>query len=754
MHKIISYIFIISFVLIQPVMAVPIKGIFGIPNIKDLKPETYEEYLNKGGVNSVFCPPDKDTIKWFKDKGFNVYISVDSFGAKGVCPDDQELRKHKIEDIKNLISDETFKIDGIWLDFIRYPGLWEVENPQIKETCSCRDAKNINSPYECMKWKKEQIYSFVKEVKEIIKKAKHPIKLGLFVVPWTKGEKNNDISYKLAQDPFELSKIADYISPMVYHKMCGHPSSWVGYMTKYYKEGISCEVVPIVQSVDLKKEELGEAIKSATEGDADGIIVYTFDDKNKDFLKELNNFTPPQNLIINPEPKCIDVPSNNDRNNIWSCPLNKGKDGVEYVFTGNFYREYWDNDLYPFIRIWDQEFHINNHISVKTYHPIKLYIKYQTSNNDSNFQFINRDASITYRLCNPRLIPNFEFASTLNPPVTPYFYKNFFPIGVYGATKDNLEQIKKLAINTVILGGSGKNLKESVLKCNEIGLKYVLSVPHEVEQLSLFLDEIKPYIILENLAFYVNDEPEIWSFPINIANDINRLIKDKFPKISTCMATVRPKGARIYKNASDFFMLDQYPVPFMPMTWLSDSMDHVAKELGQKRLISIIQAFGGENHKNSGWPRLPTWQEMNCLAFLSIIHGTRGIFFFTFNEIGATEEGKESLGRVIGRLNAIYPWLNEENDDQKIDIEMTSKYKFDEKGDSPIHCAIKKKDKKSILISANTIHTYVEANIKTDIGNTKKIKEIFNDNSLYPFRNNTLKVRFNPYEVKIFLIEE
>ncbi|MBF0397051.1 MAG: hypothetical protein HQK78_09780, partial [Desulfobacterales bacterium] len=257
-----------------------------------------------------------------------------------------------------------------------------------------------------------------------------------------------------------------------------------------------------------------------------------------------------------------------------------------------------------------------------------------------------------------------------------------------------------------------------------------------------------------NLAFYVNDEPEIWSFPINIANDINRLIKDKFPKISTCMATVRPKGARIYKNASDFFMLDQYPVPFMPMTWLSDSMDHVAKELGQKRLISIIQAFGGENHKNSGWPRLPTWQEMNCLAFLSIIHGTRGIFFFTFNEIGATEEGKESLGRVIGRLNAIYPWLNEENDDQKIDIEMTSKYKFDEKGDSPIHCAIKKKDKKSILISANTIHTYVEANIKTDIGNTKKIKEIFNDNSLYPFINNTLKVRFNPYEVKIFLIEE
>ena len=38
-----------------------------------------------------------------------------------------------------------------------------------------------------------------------------------------------------------------------------------------------------------------------------------------------------------------------------------------------------------------------------------------------------------------------------------FFDESFFPIGVYGANLDNLEEIKRLAVNTVVLGGTGKD---------------------------------------------------------------------------------------------------------------------------------------------------------------------------------------------------------------------------------------------------------------------------------------------------------
>ena len=166
-----------------------------------------------------------------------------------------------------------------------------------------------------------------------------------------------------------------------------------------------------------------------------------------------------------------------------------------------------------------------------------------------------------------------------------------------------------------------------------------------------FLNEISGYVRPHDLAFYVNDEPGIWSFPVNRADDINRLIKGRFPTSATCMAVVRPQVCRDFQWAADFFMLDQYPVPYMPMTWLSDSMDEVvggvtdgwmgegkkdewmgggmdgkalkaeggitsdesSKHAGiqasnrpAQRLASVIQAFGGERYKDLGWPRLPT----------------------------------------------------------------------------------------------------------------------------------------------------
>ena len=842
------------------------RGIFGIPSIKKLHPSTYISQLKQAEINAVFVPADGETIKWFKEHGFGVYIAINAFGGKGawkrypdsvpvkadgqllgsepdykghggVCPTHPAWRGERLKHVKHIIKQFGGQggIDGIWLDFIRYPGLWEVKEPRIPDTCYCQrclrkfqeDSRvklpaeseekkaalwiKKHCPYEWMKWKKEQILSFVIDVRETL----GPLKLGLFLVPWTKGEKQNAISYRLAQDAFQLSREADVISPMLYHKMCGKPPPWVGHMIRYYKEGAGCEVWPIVQSMDCNAVEFGQTLKYAGQADADGLLVFSWNGMKRDLWASVQQFQPLVNLIPNPEfeipkggkrPKtwktgrskykgctrsafyvrpsgefklrdggsgpspvsrCIGITGSRDRAGEWQCPLPDCEPGEEYVFTGRLYRDKWENGIYPEISLWGQEFYLNNHWLARTFQPIRLYVTCPERPYEHTFRFLNHNPGKTFWLTQPHLALNHHFRepSKHEESNRSSFYKKFFPIGVFGAGMGNLDEIKKLSINTVLIGGSGEGLKKTVLKCHQLGLKYVLAVPRDPERLPVFLNNIAEYVIPNDVAFYINDEPGIHSFPINRANDINRLIKERFPQASTCMAVVRAQVCRDYLKASDFFMLDQYPVPYMPMTWLSDSMDQAGNDAGRDRLASIIQAFGGKKWADWGWPRSPTWQEMDCLAFLSIVHGSRGIFFFTFKEIGKTEEGRQRLRRVVERLNKVYPWLMEKNLEKRVNIEMVSASRVDPGGRQAIHCCLKKKKDKALLIAVNTIGTYVEAVIRfgdseaapdeiigTTFHRAGKVREIFSG-LCYPVGRDGLRAKFGPYETKVFVSE-
>jgi hypothetical protein len=256
----------------------------------------------------------------------------------------------------------------------------------------------------------------------------------------------------------------------------------------------------------------------------------------------------------------------------------------------------------------------------------------------------------------------------------------------------------------------------------------------------------------------VNDEPGIHSFRLNKAADIQRLIKDRFPLAATCMAVVRPQVCRDYLKAADFFMLDQYPVPHMPMTWLSDAMDEAAEAVGRDRLASVIQAFGGKHQEKNGWPRMPTWQEMDCLAFLSVVHGSRGIFFYTFAEIGKTKKGREQLGRVLRRLKILYPWLMKKNLEEQVTVQMLSSHRVDPKGRPAIHCALKKRGGQFLLLAVNAIGTHTEALLHlplsentTDLPHLpKEWREVFTQAG-YPVIDGSIKATFKPYETKAFV---
>ena len=922
-----------------------VRGIYGVPSIGDKDPLTYVGEMERAGVNAVFVKPDPDTVKWFRERGFKVFVSVDAYGGKGAwkrfpdstpvladgsmlserseygchggaCPTHEAWRTERLAYIDGLIREyeaARVPLDGIWLDYIRYPGRWSLVDPKIPDACYCerclgkfskdtgielpkgKRTQDVslwiqgNAPYEWMRWKKAQIELFVRDVRRLVDQHAEKTRsiLGIFLVPWTQGERRNAVYYAFGQDPFELARYADVISPMAYHKKVGQQALWVGFMTQYYEETVPCQVWPIVQAMDCSPEEFAGVMRYAGEGGADGVLGFTFGAVEKAGLWEgFQAFQPLVNLIPDPEferidgiddegvrgsedegmrgleekkvwergdgldgwmvggkkdewmirkngrgddgdgdllrsrfrvsttdrfsdkeghslsgpvRRCIGITEGIDRAGVWWSLLPKCTPGAEYVFTGRFYQENWQNGVYPSVSIWGDKHHLDTLWIPQIFQPVRVYTTCPENVVDDAFRFINPTVGKTFWLTEPRLTRNYSFwaAGGFSSPCSDFFDEDFFPIGVYGAKLEELKSIEGLGMNTVLLSGKGDALKKLVQTCHQIGLKYVISARLDPDRLPVFLEEISAYVRPQDMAFYVNDEPGIHSFPIGKAMDMNRLIKERFPGSATCMAVVRPQACRDYTEAADFFMLDQYPIPYMPMIWLSDCMEECAEGIrgrraevgGQgsggmeaqssklkaeggitndessnhpmiqssnkpaKRLASVIQAFGGPTRPDH--PRLPTWQEMDCLAFLSVVHGSRGIFFFTYSWIGKTEEGQGRLGQVVRRLNRVYPWLVQKNLRRDIEVEVLSRYAVGPDGEPAVHACIKESQDGMLIIAVNTLGTFVEARLSCAemagvAGAENYAQEVFSG-GWHAVVDGAIQTEFGPYETRAFL---
>lgn len=210
----------------------------------------------------------------------------------GACPNNPEVKREKLTLIKKLIR--NYKVDGVWLDFIRYPCHWEeVRTTKIEEYCFCAncvgkfDSEVGGKPEgkKWIEWKCQRIANFVASVKRLTKKTT----LGVFAVPWQKKEFDGAIKKIIGQDFELLSRSIDVFSPMLYHKFCDRPLSWIEKGVDYFSRETKTPILPIVQTEDragkIGPKEFGEEIKSAMKNRSDGVIVFYLEDLLKDEKK-------------------------------------------------------------------------------------------------------------------------------------------------------------------------------------------------------------------------------------------------------------------------------------------------------------------------------------------------------------------------------------------------------------------------------------------------------------------------------------
>jgi hypothetical protein len=566
--------------------------------------------------------------------------------------------------------------------------------------------------------------------------------------------------------------------------MVGQPVEWVRDISEYFLDMTNKPVWPIIQAADVSADEFSKSVQSVSQSGAEGLLVFTLPEMKETLWPLLKGFEAKKNLLPSPEwtmdsegdkqapaswqkgdggtvrdsrylfqpgtkknSGMLGIAAGLDRHGVWKAALPSCDPGKRYRFSADFFREDLKGAAYPEIEVWGQHYLLNTHRVVGQFQNLRVSVPcpQDLKESENAFSFKNKAPGTTFWLRNPELVED------LSRPVKQDFAgdTHFFPIGAYGATADNIALMKEMGLNSAVMPMNEKSLDA----CIHNDMHCLLSVPHDPEELLLAVNTLADRVAKGRFSFYVNDEPEIRSFPRWRARDIQRILHDRFPEIPTSMAIVRPQNIADYVGSSDLFMLDQYPVPFMPMTWLSESMDQAAASVGRNRLQSVIQAFGGSEWIADGWPRLPTFEEMNCLTFLSIIHGSRGVYFYSFPIISVNEQGIKDFQRVVGRLQKILPWLKRMNHPEPVAIEMLSANRYDPKGNPAVHCAYKENESEQMLLCVNTLPTYTSASLSLPVGGKMVWQESF-DGSKALAVNGALQIDFLPLEVKVFVSQE
>jgi hypothetical protein len=210
----------------------------------------------------------------------------------GVNPSHPAVRSEQLAALEKLLS--TYDLDGVWLDFIRWPGRWEKPNPAQHLTSfdsgtllrfqadtgitTSADELATRHAEAWHAWRCAQITNWVAQAAEVVRRVAPETQLGLFSVPWRVADFDGGLVRVMGQDLKALAAHVNVFSPMVYHRMCGQPVEWIAEVTAEVAAMTERPVWPIIQAVDepdaMPDDEFDAAIGAATSGPSEGVILF------------------------------------------------------------------------------------------------------------------------------------------------------------------------------------------------------------------------------------------------------------------------------------------------------------------------------------------------------------------------------------------------------------------------------------------------------------------------------------------------
>jgi hypothetical protein len=138
---------------------------------------------------------------------------------------------------------KQYKPRGIWLDYLTYAGWFETSQPDLQESCFCRDciADFCNSaavdaitpeeiltgyPEEWKNYKCRKIADLALHYSRLIKARLPECIVGAYMCPWTPDEFNGALTRIFAQNYQWLAESIDVFTPLIYCSKSGRSPSW------------------------------------------------------------------------------------------------------------------------------------------------------------------------------------------------------------------------------------------------------------------------------------------------------------------------------------------------------------------------------------------------------------------------------------------------------------------------------------------------------------------------------------------------
>ncbi|MBN1273507.1 MAG: hypothetical protein JXB26_14665 [Candidatus Aminicenantes bacterium] len=343
-----------------------------------------------------------------------------------------------------------------------------------------------------------------------------------------------------------------------------------------------------------------------------------------------------------------------------------------------------------------------------------------------------------------------------------------FPIGIFNVRADDFPEIKAAGFDAVTVHPLDAGDLEVILRGaerNNLKLMIPFSMP---EKYNINWEPHGKNI----LGWYLADEPEGHSLSPKIVRQRRDNLREKDLKQLGAIALCRSWRAADYWAATDVVMSDQYPVPFNPLSWLSESLDEArfaAGDEANKKVWAVIQAFDwGEirDVREMREARPPSAIEIKALTYLALVHEAHGIFFYSYRR-GETRLKEKAVlwGAVretVGELKKLLPVWKDDTVHLSIPFECSD---TDEWDIPAVHYVMKKVKEADgphrlpagyYLAAVNTMGRKVKAAFgfpEDLLGESMRLIDVFSGDVIF-VREGGFSYRFEPYERKVWLLGE
>ena len=230
------------------------------------------------------------------------------------------------------------------------------------------------------------------------------------------------------------------------------------------------------------------------------------------------------------------------------------------------------------------------------------------------------------------------------------------------------------------------------------------------------------------LGWYIADEQrEDWA---TILRARYKLLTDIQPLRIALHVNNSPHRFDVFYDTADVMSPDTYPIPKQSVSVVSDFVDVSCAAGREARPVwAVLQAFNWaywchKSGKKWSWPnpaRPPTYDECRVMTYLALIHGARGILYYSYYDVvrkGYTEMPWEELTRISKEINALIPVLVEA-DAPKSDLVVSPDGVFDH--------LVKLKDGKRTYLVANPWEEALSAKLTVKSAKGAALKVLFED---------------------------